>query len=116
MAHRGPVDEDDVVGKAQVFHLVEPAHVHVDELAQELVVVAEAVGAFVIEHLDGEVEGGRDQFRGHGPARGRADAHRREQRLRPFAGARLIRRVASHVLEQKGSETNYSAAQTLAAM
>ena len=40
MAHRGPVDENDVVGEAQVLYLIEPAHVHVDELAQELVVVA----------------------------------------------------------------------------
>jgi hypothetical protein len=75
VARRGPVDEGDVVGKADVLHLVEPGHVHVDELAQELVVLAEAVGALVIEHLDGEVEGGRDPRRGHRPARGSADAH-----------------------------------------
>lgn len=84
MAPCGPVDEDDVMEEADVFHLAEPTHVHVDELAQELVVVAEAVGAFAIKHLEDQIEGGRGQLGGHGPAQGGADAHRREQR-RHFA-------------------------------
>ena len=40
--------------EADVFRLAKVDQVVVDDLAQELVVVAEAIEAFVIEHLEHE--------------------------------------------------------------
>ena len=52
---RGAVDEDNVVGKAHALGFAKLAQVRIDDLAQELVVVAEAVRALIVEHPEHEV-------------------------------------------------------------
>ena len=45
-----------MVGETHALGLAELAQVCVDDLAQELVVIAEAIGASVVAHLEHEVK------------------------------------------------------------
>ena len=76
---RGAVDEHDVVREANVLRFAEMDRVVVDDLAQGLVVVAEAVGARFIEHLE--------QHRSSAGAMSLADTRPSEAVVTPIAAS-----------------------------